>query len=248
MSQDPQLAETLVTLADTLVDDFDITELLQRLVDDSVRLLSSGEAGLLLSDASGRLQVLASTSERTRLLELYQLQADSGPCLDAFSSGHQVVVPDLAAAQERWPQFTSAARGAGYASVHALPMRLRSGTIGAMGLFSDRQETLTPDKLALAQALADVATIAILQHRALLRSEVRSEQLQIALNSRVLIEQAKGVLAERSSIDMDEAFNRLRRYARSHSERLVDTARGVVEGSVEPGASTGTVGVAEPRS
>jgi GAF domain-containing protein len=236
MTQEVQLARTLVALADTMVADFDIVELLQRLVEDSVQILRCDQAGLLLADSRGRLQVLASTSERTQLLELFQLQVDSGPCVECYLTGAPVLVDDLRETRDRWPEFADAAEGAGYRGVHALPLRLRRETIGAMNLFGTEPGPLSQDDLALGQALADIATIGILQHRALARREVLNEQLQLALNSRVVIEQAKGVIAERSAIGMEEAFTRLRRYARSHSERLVDTARAVVEGSVEPGA------------
>jgi GAF domain-containing protein len=236
MTQETELARTFVALADTLVADFDVVELLQRLVEETVRLLDSAEAGLLMADSHGRLLVLASTSEQTRLLELFQLQADVGPCLECYSTGRPVLVADLERDGQRWPVFTAEALEAGYRSVHALPMRLRSETIGAFNLFNTRSGSMAAHELNIAQALADVATIGILQQRALARRELLNEQLQLALNSRVIIEQAKGVLAERGAIDMSEAFNRLRGYARNHSERLVDTARAVVDGDITPGA------------
>ncbi len=248
MTQEVQLARTLVALADTLVADFDIVELLQRLVEDSVRLLDCAQAGLLLADSRGQLQMLSATSEHTHLLELFQLQVDSGPCLECYRTGQPVLVGDPVEIRQRWPQFAGAMEAAGYRAVHAIPLRLRSETIGAMNLFGSHPGALSSASVAVARALADIATIGILQHRAVARREVLNEQLQVALNSRVVIEQAKGVLAERSSIDMEEAFSVLRRYARSHSERLVDTARAVVEGSVEPGAPVGeSVGRVDPR-
>lgn len=248
MALETELARTFVALADTMVAEFDIVELLQRLVEDTVRVLDTAQAGLLLADATGRLQLVASTSEQTRLLELFQLQADVGPCLEAFSTGQPVLVADLAHVSERWPEFAEKAAASGFRSVHALPLRLRSETIGAMNLFNTSVGALSEDGLAIGQALADIATIGILQQRALARREVLNEQLQVALNSRVIIEQAKGVLAERGSVDMAESFNRLRAYARSHSQRLVDTARAVVDGSIDPDALAPRVRAGGSRS
>lgn len=232
MSRERQLVEAFVALADTLVDDFDVLELLQTLVEQSVDLLTADAAGLLLMDERGGLQVMASSSERTRLLELFQLQNDEGPCLDCFRSGRQVLIPDLKTQTSRWPRFVPEAERQGFVSVHALPLRLRSETIGAMNLFHAHPGPLSDEDLKLGQSLADVATIGILQERAIERTESLSEQLQSALNSRVIIEQAKGVLAEKGTIDMDTSFARLRGYARSHNLRLGEAARGVVEGTV----------------
>jgi GAF domain-containing protein len=230
LGRERQLIEAFVALADTLVDDFDVLELLQTLVEKSVGLLAADAAGLMLTDERGGLKVMASSSEQTRLLELFQVQNDDGPCLDCFRSGHQVLVPDLKAEIDRWPQFAPEAEKQGFASVHALPLRLRSETIGAMNLFHAQPSPFSDEDLKLGQSLADVATIAILQDRTLQRSESLSEQLQSALNSRIVIEQAKGVLAEKGTIDMDAAFARLRGYARSHNLRIAEAARGVVEG------------------
>lgn len=232
LRRERQIVDAFVALADTLVDDFDILELLQMLVEQSVGLLDADAAGLLLTDERGGLQVMASSSEQTRLLELFQLQNNEGPCLDCFSSGCQVLISDLKAEIDRWPQFVPEAKRQGFVSVHALPLRLRSVTIGAMNLFHGRPGALSDEDLKLGQSLTDVATIAILQERAIRRTENLSEQLQSALNSRVIIEQAKGVLAEKGTLDMDAAFARLRGYARSHNLRLGEAARGVVEGTV----------------
>jgi len=230
MIRQEQLVEAFVGLADTLVADFDVVELLQRLVEDCVRLLDAAAAGLLLADQRGSLQVLASTTEQARLLELFQLEADKGPCLACFRTGAPVLVPDLADHPGRWSQFATKARQEGFASVHALPLRLRTQVIGALNLFHTHTGAMTADDLAVGQALADVATIGILQQRAVARSHALSGQLQSALNSRVIIEQAKGVLAERANLDMDEAFTALRGFARNHNRKLVDVALGVIEG------------------
>src|SRR5688500_12126665 len=188
-----QLADVFVEMADALVDDFDVIDFLHVLTERCVQLLGVSAAGLLLSDQS-TLQVVAASSERTRLLELFQLQTDQGPCVDCFRTGKPVSVADLPSAG-RWPQFTAAAAEVGFAAVHALPMRLRTEVIGALNLFDTEPGPLDDGRLRVGQALADVATIGLLQQRAIRRRDVITEQLQIALNSRILIEQAKGVLA-----------------------------------------------------
>jgi transcriptional regulator with GAF, ATPase, and Fis domain len=227
------LTRAFVDLADTLVSDFDVADLLHSLVEHCVTLLDADAAGLLLSDQRGGLQVLASSSEQARLLELFQLQADEGPCLECFRSGEAVSVPDLIETTDRWPQFASAARGAGYAAVHALPLRLRKEVIGALNLFSTETGHLPQDDVDVAQALADVATIGILQERAIHNREVVVEQLQGALNSRIVIEQAKGLLAEAGGIDMDAAFVAMRQMARRTNSLLAQVARDLVEGRME---------------
>ncbi|HLL68304.1 MAG TPA: GAF and ANTAR domain-containing protein [Micromonosporaceae bacterium] len=226
-----QLAEAFVEMADTLVDDFDLMDFLHQLTDRCVSLLGVSAAGLLLTDQRGTLQLVAASNEETRLLELFQLQTDQGPCLDCFRTGEPVAVADLAAAAEIWPRFAPAAAESGFASVHALPMRLRAQVIGALNLFGTSSGALDPHTLRLGQALADVATIGLLQARAIRRSETLAEQLQTALNTRVLIEQAKGVLAERRQVNMDEAFTLLRSVARNRNRRLTDLARAVVDGT-----------------
>ena len=224
-----ELADVLVELADTLVDDFDVIDFLHVLTQRSVQLLDVSAAGLLLTNAQGTLQVVAASTERTRLLELFQLQTDQGPCVDCFRSGTPVSVADLASAG-RWPRFTAAAAEVGFAAVHAVPMRLRQEVIGALNFFGIDPGALDAGKLRMGQALADVATIGLLQQRAIHRRDVLSEQLQTALNSRVTIEQAKGVLAERLQVDMDRAFEILRTHSRNHNRRLSELAQAVVEG------------------
>lgn len=217
-------------LADTLVSDYDATDLLYRLVDHCVHLLDVDEAGLLLSDQRGTLNVMASSDEQTRLLELLQLQADEGPCLECFRTGEPVSAADLRAATRRWPQFAPAALAGGYLAVHAIPMRLREQVIGALNLFTAASGELPDEGLYVGRALADVATIGLLQERTIHRAETVIEQLESALHSRVVIEQAKGVLAERGGLDMDEAFRRLRGHARSTNSPLVSVARDLVDG------------------
>jgi transcriptional regulator with GAF, ATPase, and Fis domain len=233
MERERRLTETFVTLADTLVDDFDVVELMQTLVEESVNLLDAQAAGLVLADQRGGLQVMASSSERSRLLELFQVQNDEGPCLECYRTGEQILVGDISAEAGRWPKFTPEAARQGFASVHSLPLRLRTETIGALNLFHAQAGSLLEEDIRVGQALASVATIGILQERAIQRTELLSEQLQRALNSRVIIEQAKGVLAERGALDMDVAFASLRGYARSHNLRLAELARGVVEATID---------------
>lgn len=228
---DQQLAEAFVEMADTLVDDFDLMDFLHQLTDRCVAVLDVSAAGLVLTDQRGALQMVAASNEQTRVLELFQLQTDQGPCLDCFNTGQPVSVDDLPASGDRWPRFAAAAAEAGFASVHALPMRLRSEIIGALNLFGASPGALDVGTLRLGQALADVATIGLLQARAIRRSETLAEQLQTALNTRILIEQAKGVLAERRQVDMDEAFNVLRAVARNRNRRLTELARAIVDGT-----------------
>jgi GAF domain-containing protein len=225
-----QLADVFVEMADTLVDDFDVIDFLHVLTERCVELLGVSAAGLLLTDGHDTLQVVAASSEKSRLLELFQLQTDQGPCVDCFRTGQPVSVADLPAAI-RWPRFAAAAAEVGFAAVHALPMRLRTDVIGALNFFDTVPGELDEGKLRTGQALADVATIGLLQHRAIRRRDLLTEQLQVALNSRVLIEQAKGVLAERLHLDMAEAFTVLRNGARSRNRRLSDLARGIVDGT-----------------
>jgi ANTAR domain/GAF domain len=227
-----RLVETFVELADTLVDDFDVIDFLHMLADRCVELLDVDAAGLLLVDHQGRLQLIATSNEQARLLELFQLQNDEGPCLDAFAAGERVSHPDLASAGERWPRFTAAATEAGFGAVDAVPMRLRSDVIGALNLFRNGSGELGATELRTATALVDIATIGLLQQRSIHHHQVLTEQLQVALTSRVIIEQAKGLVAERLQVDMDAAFAALRGYARGHNLKLNRVAHEVIEGTI----------------
>jgi GAF domain-containing protein len=242
MAREAMLARTLVELADTLVADFDVVDLLTVLTDGCVDVLDVGAAGLMLAAPGGDLRVMASSSEAVRVLELFELQSQEGPCLDCYRTGEPVVNQDLARADDRWPRFAAEALAAGFWSVHALPMRLRGAVIGALNLFHVDPGGMRPADIAAAQAMADVATIAVLQHRATLEAQIINEQLSHALNSRVVIEQAKGVVSERLGIDLDQAFGRLRSHARNHNLRLVDVARDVLDGR----RSTDTLDPASP--
>ncbi len=227
MSTERLLAQTFVELADTLVADFDVVDFLHTLANRTAELFEAAEAGVMLGDGRGGLRVMASSTERARSLELFELQNEQGPCLDSFKSGKPVNVEDLLQ-EDRWPLFTTEAIDAGFRSVHSLPLRFRSEVIGALNLFRTTPGLLAAPELAGAQAMADIATISILQERALREAKVLADQLQRALNSRVIIEQAKGVLAERAQINLDDAFNMLRSYARNNNRRLHDVATAVV--------------------
>ena len=233
------LSETFVELTDTMVADFDVIDFLHVLTNRSAQLLEVAAVGLLLADPRGELRVVAASSEAARLLELFQLQNDQGPCLDCFRSGRPVSAADLTAEARRWPRFAPAAQQAGFAAVQALPMRLREQVIGALNLFRTTPGAFDPAGIRIGQALADVATISLLQERSIRHSDTLNEQLQTALNSRVVIEQAKGKLAERLGLDMDQAFAVLREHARTRNLRLSELAQAFVEGT-DPLASPAT--------
>ncbi|MEV6268817.1 GAF and ANTAR domain-containing protein [Kribbella sp. NPDC051936] len=229
---DRRVREVFIELSDTLVADFDIIEFLDRLADRCSELLDLSACGILLVDHLGVLNLVAASSEEARLIELGQLQNLEGPGLDAFKTGQPAQYADLHDGSSPWPEFTTAAVDAGYSSVQALPMRLRDTTLGAVSLFREHAGRLTADTIVLGQALADAATIGIVHQRALARQEIITEQLQTALTSRILIEQAKGFLSHRLSVGVDEAFDVLRTYARSTNRRLTEVAADVVEGRI----------------
>ena len=228
-----RLAQVFVELADTLVDQFDTVDFLQTLTDRCVELLDVDASGLLLADQRGALQLVASTMPRARLLELFELQIEEGPCLECFSTGRPMTNVDLAEMRERWPRFASAAVEAGFGGTHAVPMRLRGQVIGALNLFTERRAPLDEEVIAVGQAMADIATIGLLHERNLTDQTVLTDQLQTALNSRVLVEQAKGVLAARADLSVAEAFNRMRNYARRNGLPLSAVASAVVNRSLD---------------
>ena len=240
MSED-QLTEAFVEFADTLVDDFDVIDFLHRLSSRCVQLLDVDAVGLMLSDPYGQLRVMAASSEQARLMELFQLQTDQGPCVSCYHRGEPVSQEDLSIVDEQWPQLSQLASELGFRSVFALPMRLRAQIVGVINLFRTTSGPMTERDLRVGQALADVATIGLLQERAARRQQVLAEQLQTALNTRVVIEQAKGVLAERLKVDMDTAFRTLRQYARAHSAQLRDVAHDVTTGAVDMAVIAGAV-------
>ncbi|HWL35433.1 MAG TPA: GAF and ANTAR domain-containing protein [Frankiaceae bacterium] len=227
MTREELLTQTFVELADTLVTGFDIVELLHMLASRCVDLADVDAAGIMLADEAGSLRVVASSSERIYLLELFEVQHSEGPCLDAYETARPVVA-DLHDT-EAWPTVRAEALRNGFQSVVALPMRLRTESIGALNLFRNERGTLPDSDVAVCRALADMATIGLLHERAVREARLLAEQLQSALNTRVLIEQAKGVVAERLRGDMDEAFGWLRTHARNNNLLIGDVARGVVE-------------------
>jgi transcriptional regulator with GAF, ATPase, and Fis domain len=232
MTREQRLGQVFVELADTLVDDFGVIDLLHVLCDRSVELLQADAAGLILTDQRGQLHVMASTTEEALLLELFVLQNDEGPCLDCYSTGRPIVNVDLDEVDQRWPRFHAATIRAGYRSTHALPLRLRGTTVGVLNLLCIDRSTLSQDDISLGQALCDVATVALLQERSLREGEILAEQLQGALNSRIMIEQAKGILAARAGIGVDAAFNLMRDHARRDHQQLSVIATALINGTL----------------
>jgi GAF domain-containing protein len=227
-----RLLETFVKLADTLIDDYDVVDLLQLLVDTCRDVLDTTAAGILLADSRGELEVVASTSEASRLVEMMQLSAEQGPCIESYRSGRRVSVPDIEISKDEWWQFRGSALAQGFRSMDALPLRLRDTTIGTLNLLRSEPREAPEDTILAAQAIADVATIGILHERTLRESTILSEQLQAALNSRIVIEQAKGVISHTKGVSIDDAFALMRQYARSHSVGLSIVAARIVDRSL----------------
>jgi hypothetical protein len=242
MTREQRLSHVFVELADTLVARFDVIDFLQNLTERSVELLGVDAAGLMLADQRGQLRIVASSTESARLVEIFELQNSEGPCLDCFNTGKPQVNIDAQQMRSRWPKFWAETTHLGFRSAHALPMRLRDEVVGAINLFGTTDATLSEDDIAVGQAMADIATIGIIQERAGREKNVLAEQLQTALNSRVMIEQAKGVVAERAQITPDEAFVVIRAHARDQNRRLTDVAAGLLDGTVDlsPAASRQT--------
>lgn len=226
-------SDLFVEVADTLVDEFDLLDFLHTVARHAAEITSSTAVGLMLADHDGVLRPMAASSEDARLLELFQSQHNEGPCLDTFHTGDEVPDIDIAASAERWPEFVRRAVGLGFQSAHCFPLRLRDQVIGALNVFRDVPVFLDHDERRVARALTDIATIALMQERALRRAEQVTEQLQFALNSRVVIEQAKGALARTQGSDVDQAFTTLRDHARRHRTKLTDLARRVLEDPAE---------------
>ncbi|TFD15092.1 ANTAR domain-containing protein [Cryobacterium sp. TMT1-2-2] len=233
MTRASLVSAAFVRLTDTQVSEYDVLDVLHTLVEECVELLDATAAGLLLADPSGELQVVASTSEESYLVEVMQQQAGAGPCVDCFLTGKVVTIGDLKDSGDKYPDFTEAALSQGFRSVHAIPMRVRDRTIGALNLFRTDTGDVTPEDAAIGQAMADVATISILQERTVREDPVVNEQLQRALNSRILIEQAKGVIAQISTVDMDQAFKRLRADARARNQTMRESAENVINRRIQ---------------
>jgi GAF domain-containing protein len=236
MTRETDVVQSLVEMADTLVDDYDVVDLLTGLANRCVNLLGVSAAGVMLASPQGSLGLVASSSEAMRLLELFELQAQEGPCLDAFRTGQPIRHENLQTGSGRWPLFSAAARRVGFRSASALPLRLREATLGALNLFSVTQAPMDEADVTVARAFADLATLSIVQHRATAEAQRLNEQLSAALTSRVVIEQAKGVISERADVDLAEAFTRLRRYARNHNLRLTAVAEAAINGTLDPRA------------
>jgi transcriptional regulator with GAF, ATPase, and Fis domain len=229
------IADAFVQLADTLVAEFDVLDFLHVLVERAVELLDADAGGIMLADQRGGLEVMAASSHEVHLVELFELQNEEGPCLEAFRSGLAVTRPDPAAMRVSWPAFTERLEEAGFASAQAVPMRLRDEVVGALNVFRVTPGALSDSDMKLARALADIGTISLLQERSMRARDRLAEQLQGALNSRVLIEQAKGVLAERGGLEVGQAFRALRDHARRSGTPLAEVASAVVQGRLRLG-------------
>lgn len=247
-TREAQVVETFLAMTDTLVHDFDAADMLTMLAERCTQLLDVSAAGIILADGQGQLSVAAASSKRSQLLEVFAVAIDGGPCVDCVRTGALVLCDDLTTpdAQRRWARYSAGAAEAGFRATHALPMRLRDEVVGVLTLLHTGPHTLSDEDARLGQALADAATIGLVHERAVRRAETVQEQLQGALNSRILVEQAKGVLATYShvgphaTIGPDEAFVLLRSHARSHGQRITDLARGLVDHSVDPTTILGT--------
>ncbi|MEF3118167.1 GAF and ANTAR domain-containing protein [Streptomyces chrestomyceticus] len=238
MTREERLLAAMVKAVDTLVDDFDLIDFLHQLCDRCNELLNVTAVGIMLTDPDGALQLIAASDEHTRLLELFALQTDQGPCVECHRSGtaHLNISLTCPVQTAAFPRFAERARQAGFVTTHALPMRLRQQIVGALNLFDAREQNLSDSDTRIAQALADVATIAILQHRTIVHANIERAQLKAALSSRVVIEQAKGILAERWETDLDIAFDALRRHARKHQLQLTGMCRQFIDGSLDTSA------------
>jgi transcriptional regulator with GAF, ATPase, and Fis domain len=232
VTREQEITKAFVELADTLVDDYDVVDLMHVLAERSVGLLAADAAGILLDDGRDNLVAVASTSHEAGLVELFVVQNVGGPCRDCIRTGQRVVNVEVDEATRRWPGFVEKVREVGFVSTHAFPLRLRSQVVGAINLFCRVHTELDDEAIAVAQGLADIATIGLLHQRAVRHHEVLSEQLHTALNSRIVIEQAKGVLAERAHVDVGTAFTLIRDYSRAGHHLLLDTAEAVIEGRV----------------
>jgi GAF domain-containing protein len=236
MAREAEIVQSLVEMADILVDDYDVIDLLTGLADRCVQLLGVSAAGVMLASPEGDLRLVASSSEAMRVLEVFELQAQEGPCLDAFRTGERVEHENLVPMSGRWPRFAAVAVEAGFRSAFALPLRLRDMTIGALNLFHAEPTPMEESDVIVARAFADLAAISVVQHRAVTESQRINEQLSGALASRIVIEQAKGVISERAGVDLAQAFSRLRSYARDNSRRLSEVAQAAIDGTLDPAA------------
>lgn len=234
-SRETLITRAFVSVADTLTTEFDVVDLLHNLVEQCTDILNTDAGGLMLVDDGGQLQLMTSTSEAADFVEVMQLTADRGPCIECFTTGKSVSVPDIAET-DLWPEFRQAALDSGFRSAHAVPMKLRGQVIGTMNLFAASPGALTRRDAAVAQALADVATIGILQERISRENTILAEQLHRALDSRILVEQAKGMIAHTLTIKIDDAFTLIRTYARSNNLTIRAVAEAVSNRTIAPQA------------
>ena len=229
------LIHTVVELADSLVEGFDVIDLFTTLSNRCAEAFECEAAGVLLLSTSGELEYLASSNESMEMMEMFQIQSHEGPCIECFETGKPVINRSLSASVEMWPNFAPKAVSLGFNSVHCFPLRLRGRIMGALNLFRTTDGVLAPDEAVLAQGLADIATIAILQQRTIEDANILNVQLNYALNSRIIIEQAKGMISQSLGCDMLTAFDLLRNHSRNHNRQLTDLARAIVEGEIGPG-------------
>lgn len=232
LTREARLNSAFVRLADTLVEDYDVIDLLHTLMEECIGIMDTQAGGLLLADRTGILELVASTSESADIVEVMQLAAGAGPRIESFTAGTTINIADVADTAARWPDFSAAALVQGFHSVHTTPLRLRGDIIGTLNLFGTQVGALSPEDSSAVRALADVATIGILQARLLQEKTLLAEQLQRALDTRILIEQAKGVLSEVGDVDMGAAFDAMRAYARDNNLPLHAVAEGVVDRSL----------------
>lgn len=234
VSGDATSSKTFVPLEATLLADSNMTELLALLAERCVGLLDVDAVGLMLVAPNGGLRVAASSDDHMRAVGLFELQAQEGPCIDAWRDGAAVLDQPLEHNRDRWPAFAPEAEAHGFATVHALPIRLHGEVIGALNLFSRHTRPLPTREVQVAEAMAEIATFVVLQHRTVLHAQMLNGQLKQALSTRIRIEQAKGIVAARLGVDMEQSFGHLRGYARHHNRRLAEVAGDVIAGTLTP--------------
>ncbi|MFE3181401.1 GAF domain-containing protein [Streptomyces violascens] len=235
MNREEQLAEAFVTLANTLADDFDPVVLLQRLTRHCVEIIGADAAGVMMATVRGDLRTMAVSDDGAAFLELIQMQTGQGPCPDCYHTAGEVEALDLTAATDRWPRFAPAAVSAGYHAAQALPLRANHQVIGALNLFRTAPGGLSPADLRLAQALADVAAVALIHWNPdRIRPSDILTRLQSTAAAKAAIETATGMLAEYGRLDLAEAGSALRAYSRHNGGRLTDTAHALIRRSLAP--------------
>ncbi len=226
------LLEAYESFGRALLRPYEIGDVLYRLTDQVVEVLDIDGSGVCLAPNGGGLQLLSATDHHVAAIEDTQLTAGTGPILSAYETGEQVRVDDLVDAND-WPEFTRFAVDRGMRAVASLPMPVDERRIGALDLFRAEAHVWTDEEMQAAQGLANMASAYVLNHQALSESRTLAGQLQTALDSRIIVEQAKGLLAGRHGLTPNDAFGRLRQYARARGDRLHDVCRHVVEGTLD---------------